>query len=227
MKKSVPAIGAAIAALTLAVGLAGCDSNKNDTKSSTSSSASSSSKSSSSSATSTSAQASGSNETIDDYLKKNNVTSTKIPPDDPNSPAIGLPDIDGWKPLQEEKDPTIAFSNATDPSDPPKIQAILFKLSGDVDEDQFLAAASGEVKNLPGFSGGDGSRSTLAGFPASQISGPYTAGGKSRVAGQKTVLIKSDKGVFVLQLSADSPDADKNALADAMNVVDEKTTIKA
>ena len=61
-----------------------------------------------------------------------------------------------------------------DPADPPKIIATVEKLTGNVDTEKLLTAAPGEVKNLPGYEGGGGTRGTLGGFPTSQFGRPYT-----------------------------------------------------
>ncbi|HTQ20763.1 LpqN/LpqT family lipoprotein, partial [Mycobacterium sp.] len=42
---------------------------------------------------------------------------------------------------------------------------------------------------------------------------------------QKTVVIPSGDGVFVLQLNADASDTDQGPLMDAMKAIDEQTTI--
>ena len=46
-----------------------------------------------------------------------------------------------------------------------------------------------------------------------------------RVVAQKTVVIQSGGGLYVLQLKATGLEADRNALAAATGVIDEKTTI--
>jgi hypothetical protein len=227
MKKSAPVVGIAIAALALTVGLSGCGSDKKDQKPSTSASTSAASSSSKSSSSPTSTQAGAKGQTLQEYLESKKIQSTKVESGGPGVPTVNLPPVDGWNVKESEKDPTITFGAASDPNDPPTIQAALVKLEGgDVNVDEVLDVASNEVKNLPGFSGNDGKRSTLGSYPASQISGSYTQDGKPRLAGQKTVVIESGGGTFVLQLSAVAPDADKAALSDAMNVIDDQTTIE-
>ena len=112
------------------------------------------------------------------------------------------------------------------PADPPTISALVSKLTGNVDPAKLLQYAPGELQNLPGYEGsGEGTASTLSNFQAWQISGYYTKEGKRRAVAQKTVVIPGQGAVFVLQLNADSLDSDQGPLMDAMNVVDEKTTI--
>jgi hypothetical protein len=158
MKKSAAAMGVAIAAISLGVGLVGCGSKSTTTPSSTSTSSATTTKTT----TSTSAQASGTNQTIADYIKQNGIQETMITHDTPGAPTIDLPVPDGWKVLPESTDAPyggVAFNTPTDPNDPPKIIAIVEKLTGNVDADKLLAVAPGEVKNLQGYDGGDGDKS--------------------------------------------------------------------
>jgi hypothetical protein len=174
------------------------------------------------------AQASGPNETIGDYIKEDNIQETTITYGALGAPKIDLPVPVGWTRIPEGADATyggIVFNTPTDPKDPPKIIAIVAKLTGYVDTDKLLAVAPGEVKNLPGYSGGDGQKSTLSGHPAYQIAGSYTKNGVTRMVAQKTVVIQSKDGVYVLQLKAEGPQADANALNDVTGVIDQKTTI--
>ncbi len=196
--------------------------------SNTSTSTSTSTPTATTSAPSAFAPASGPNETIGDYIKKNNIQETTITHGTPGAPKIELPVPVGWTGIPEGADAPyggIVFNTPTDPKDPPKIIAIVAKLTGYVDADKLLAVAPGEVKNLPGYNGGDGQRSTLSGHPAYQIAGSYTKDGVTRMVAQKTVVIQSKNGVYVLQLKAEGPQADANALNDVTGVIDEKTTI--
>jgi hypothetical protein len=174
------------------------------------------------------AQAPGPNETIGDYIKKNNIQETTITHGTPGAAKIDLPVPVGWTWIPEGADAPyggIVFNTPTDPKDPPKIIAIVAKLTGDVDTDKLLAVAPGEVKNLPGYNGGDGRKSTLSGHPAYQIAGSYTKNGVTRMVAQKMVVIQSKDGVYVLQLKAEGPQADANALNDVTGVIDQQTTI--
>jgi len=175
-----------------------------------------------------SAQALGPNETIADYIKKNNIQETTITHGTPGAPTIDLPVPEGWTRIPEGPDAPyggLVFNTPSNPNDPPKIIAIVEKLTGNVDTDKLLAVAPGEVKNLPGYDGDDGQRSTLSGNPAYQVSGSYTKNGVTRMVAQKTVVIQSKDGIYVLQLNAEGPQADANALKDVVGVIDKKTTI--
>jgi hypothetical protein len=218
----------AIVAISLGVSLAGCGSDSNSDTTSTPTSTSTSTSAKTGAAPTTSAQASGPNETIADYIKQNNIQETTVTHNTPGAPTIDLPVPDGWSLVPEGPDAPyggIVFNTPTDPNDPPKILAILSKLTGNVDTDKLLSYAPGELKNLPGFDGGAGDRDRLSGFPAYQVGGMYTKDGETRLVAQKTVVIQGNDGIYVLQLNAEGPDADANALMDATSAIDEQTTI--
>ena len=174
-----------------------------------------------------SAQASGPNETIADYINKNNIQETTITHGTPGAPMIDLAVPEGWTRIPEGADAPyggIVFKTPTNPNDPPKIIAIVEKLTGNVDTDKLLAVAPGGVKNLPGYSG-DGGPDKLSGYPAYQLGGSYTKSGVTRMVAQQTVVIQSKDGIYVLQLHAEGPQADADALRSATVVVGQKTTI--
>jgi hypothetical protein len=225
MKKPVATIGAALAAISLGLGLVGCgNDSKSDDKTTTSTSTST---STTTTTTTTSAQPS-SFESFDDYLKTNNIGETIVHHDTPGAPVVDLPVPAGWIQLPESEDAPyggIVLDAPAAPNDPPKVLAILSRLTGDVDTDKLLSYASGEIKNLPGFDGGDGEKDSLSGFPAYQVGGMYTKDGVTRLVAQKTVVIQGNDAVYVLQLKAEGPEADSNALLDATSAIDEKTTI--
>jgi hypothetical protein len=180
------------------------------------------------SAASTSAQASGPNWTIADYLKKNNIQETTITRGTPGAPKIDLPVPEGWTRIPEGADAQyfgIVFNTPTNPNDQPKIIATVEKLTGNVDTDKLLGVAPGEVKNLPGYDGGDGIKATLSGFPSSRLSGSYTKNGVPQIVAQNTVVIQSKDGTYLLQIKAEGPEADADALRGAAPVIVQKTTI--
>ena len=63
------------------------------------------------------------------------------------------------------------------------------------------------------------------GFQAWQLSGSYMKNGIKQTAAQKTVVIPAQDAVFVLELDADSLDSDQGALMDAVNIINDQTTI--
>jgi hypothetical protein len=230
MPSPMKAGGAAIAVVAMGLALAGCGSDTKTAPSSSasSSSASSSSTKSSSAAPSTSAQA-GKNETIADYIKENGITETPVKRGDPGSPTVDLPVPEGWADAGAKTPEyawgAIVFSDPAMAADPPSIVALMSKLTGNVDPAKIIEYAPGELKNLPGFEGGDGNTSTLGGFDAYQIGGTYVKDGAKRMIAQKTVVVPGQGGTFVLQLNADGTEDQMGPLMDATSVIDEKTTI--
>lgn len=230
MNTQMKAGGTAIAVVALGLALAGCGSDTKSTPSSSASSSSSSSSATSSAAASTSAaQPAGKNETIADYIKEAGLTETPVHRGDPGTPTLDLPVPAGWADAGP-KTPDYAWGAivSTDPAvatDPPSITALMSKLTGNVDPAKIIQYAPGELKNLPGFDGGDGNTSTLGGFDAYQIGGSYVKDGVKRMIAQKTVVIPGQGGTFVLQLNADGLEDQMTQLMDATSEIDEKTTI--
>ncbi|MET0474126.1 MAG: LpqN/LpqT family lipoprotein [Mycobacterium sp.] len=228
--------GVAAAVTALAVVLSGCGS---DTKTATSSSSTESKSSSSETTTSkkpkvpetTEADAAGPNPTIADYIKENNIKETGIKMGDPSAPAVNLPVPDGWQPLSPEEAPeyaygAIVYTGADFESDPPNIVALMSKLAGDVDPQQIIDLAPGELNNLPDYKpGNEGETSTLGDYPAYVLGGTYTRGGATRFIAQKTVVIPADDGLYVLQLNVDGPEAAGEILGAATDKIDSDTTI--
>ena len=228
--------GVAAAVTALAVVLSGCGS---DTKTATSSSSSTTKSSSSETTTSkkpkvsetTTEAPAGPNPTIADYIKENNIQETGIKMGDPGAPAVNLPVPDGWQPLSPEEAPdyaygAIVYAGPEFESDPPNIVALMSKLTGNVDPQQIIDLASGELKNLPDYkAGNDGETSTLGDYPAYVLGGTYTRDGATRFIAQKTVVIPAADGLYVLQLNVDGPDAAGDVLAAATEKIDSDTTI--
>jgi len=227
MKKMTAVATAGLAAISLSVALIGCGSStKTETKTSTSTSTSTSTKTTSTSPT----QAAGPNQTIQDYLKENNIQEAAVHRGDPGSPTIDLPFPPDWSDAGQQTPEwaygAIVYDKPEDPSDPPSIIALVSKLTGNVDPAKILQLAPGELKNLPQFEAlGEGSESTLSGFDAFQFGGNYVKDGKKRIIAQKTVVIPGGDGLYVLQMNADALDGQEGPLMDATSVIDEKTTI--
>jgi hypothetical protein len=235
MNKLTAATGAGMAAIALSLALVGCGNDSKTDTSAASSTASSTSKSSATSKTTTSeaapttsAEAAGPNETISDYIAENNIQETAISRGDPG-PTIDLPVPPGWETkegLPEAPYGAIVYPDSAVPDNPPRILALLSKLTGDVDPEEILALAPGELKNLPGFDGAaEGQRDKLGGFDAVQLGGTYTDGPKKGMVAQKTVVIPAQDGLYVLQLNAFGDESEANILMEATSVIDEKTTI--
>ncbi|MEH3129576.1 MAG: LpqN/LpqT family lipoprotein [Mycolicibacterium neoaurum] len=232
---------AAVVLVSVAVTVAasGCSGKSDAPESSTSSSATSSSGSASSTSAkaqpatktpvSTPSEVAGPNRTIGDYVAENGITETVIRRGDPG-PVIDLPVPDGWEPTDELGDVApygaIVYTSSAVPDNPPRILAILSKLTGNVDPAEVLELASGELNNIPGFDGPEqGARSSLGGFDAVALGGHYDADGTQGMIAQKTVVIPGQDGLYVLQLNAYSAESESEILTTATDLVDNQTTI--
>lgn len=213
--------------VSLSLALVGCG---HDQKSGNQTSASTTTPASTSATTSSgtgAAPAAKAKYTIADYVKDNHITETPVHHGDPG-PSVDLPVPPGWR-LDQKAGTSyggIVSTQPSDPADPPTVSALFSRLSGDVDPAKIIQYAPGEVQNLPGYDGnGDGRASTLGGFQAWQIGGTYQRDGKTRMIAQKTVVIPSQGAVYVLQLNADGPEADRGPLMDVTKIIDHQTTI--
>jgi hypothetical protein len=149
---------------------------------------------------------------------------------DPGSPEINLALPPDWEDMGEMAPPWAwaSYRFTGDPAmaeNPPTITALLSKLQGNVDPAKILEFAPGEMMNLPGYEGGSGTASTLAGFDAWQIGGLYTRDGAKRAVAQKTVTIPGADGLFVLQVNAEGSEDQMGVLMNATSLIDEQATI--
>jgi Probable lipoprotein LpqN len=232
MNKLTSVAGAGITALALGLALVGCGGSDSTTEA-TSSSATSSAEEETSTTTeeaepTTPAEAAGPNETIQDYVKENGFQETVIKRGEPG-PTVDLPVPDGWQQtdqLPEAPYGAIVYTGSAVPNNPPRILALMSKLTGDVDPAAILDYAPGELKNMPGWApANEGQRNTLSGFEASQTAGAYEIDGKKGLIAQKTVVIPADDGVYVLQLNAYSDASEAQVLGQATEIIDQQTTI--
>ena len=87
----------------------------------------------------------GQNQTIRQYIKDNQITSTAVHLGDPGAPNIVIALPQGWSDLGTDTPPraygAVEFDTATDPNDPPTIVVLLSKLTGDVDPVKILEYA--------------------------------------------------------------------------------------
>lgn len=220
-------------AVSLGIALTGCSSaDKAATTESKTSSTTSTTSSASSTTSTTKSQAPKSNgerPTIQGYIAQNGITETPVRRGDPG-PVIDLPVPDGWETTDKFADAApygaIVYTETAVPANPPRILAVLSKLTGNVDPQKVLDVASGELNNIPGFDGpSEGDRATLSGFEAVQLGGRYDTEGKQGMIAQKTVVIPGQDGLYVLQLNAYSDESEADILTAATDLVDEKTTI--
>lgn len=234
MNKQTTVRGVAAAAV-LSLALAGCGS---DTKTDAGSSAEESTSTSSAAAetstsaaeTSAAAEPAGESYTIAEYIKDNGITEAQVKRGDPGSPTVNLPTPPGWVDSGPGT-PEWAWGQIvfTDPAllpPPPTITAIMSKLTGEVDGAKVLEFAPGELSNLPEYSGGNaGEIGKFAGFDSMQVGGTYVKDGKTLLVAQKTAVIPTDGGVFVLQINAEGTEEQMGPLMDATAAIDAETTI--
>jgi serine/threonine protein kinase len=168
--------------------------------------------------------------TIASYIKENNIQESAVRRGDPGSPTIDLPMPEGWAPAGADT-PEWAYSaiKYTGPEAAnyaPSIIALMSKLSGNVDPQKILDLAPGELKNLPGWKASNaGEKGTLSGFPSYTMGGTWKQDGQTKLVAQKTVVIKSADGLYVLQLNADAMGNQTDIIGPATIVIDEQTKI--
>lgn len=172
----------------------------------------------------------GANKTIADYLADNEITQTPVRVGEPGTPVITLPMPPGWSDAGLDTPPGVygemLFDNAANPDDAPFIEILVSRLDGDADPAQVLEYSTGELRNLPGYKPvSEPNASQLSGFEAVQLAGLYTKNGAERLIAQKTVVIPTPNGLFVLQMNADGPKADAAAIQQATAIIDEQAKI--
>jgi hypothetical protein len=174
--------------------------------------------------------AAGPNPTIASYIQENNIQETPVKRGEPGSPTIDLPIPDGWAPAGEDT-PEWAYGaivyTGPDAGDyTPSIVALVSKLTGNVDPQQIIDLAPGELNNLPGWKAmNEGEASTLGEYPAYQLGGTWVQDGQTKIVAQKTVVIPGNDGLYVLQLNADGLEDQKEIIGAATDVIDSQTTI--
>lgn len=232
--------GAAAAVTALAVVLSGCgggDTKTGASGSMSSASAMSSEKASSSPSATTKPKvadrdenAVGPNDTIASYIQENGIAETAVQIGDPGAPTIDLPVPEGWEPAGEDTPEwaygAIIYTGPEAADYTPSIVAIMSKLTGDVDPQAIIDLAPGELNNLEGFEAmNEGAPSTLSDFPAYQLGGTWQSDGETRVVAQKTVVIPTVDGLYVLQLNADGLESQLEIIGAATDIIDSETTI--
>ena len=173
---------------------------------------------------------SGPNKTLADYFAANDITQTPVRPGEPGTPSITIPLPPGWS--EAGPDPRsgayveFLYDDATNPDDVPFVEVLVSRLEGPADPAKVLEYAPGELRNLPGYrSVSEPMTSKLSGFDAVQLAGLYNNAGEERLIAQKTVAIPLGNSLFVLQMNADTPKVDAQALQLATVVIDEQLRI--
>ena len=172
----------------------------------------------------------GPSPTIASYIAENNIQETAVKPGDPGAPTIDLPIPPGWEPAGENTPEwaygAIIYTGPEAAEYSPSIVSLLSKLSGNVDQQKLLELAPGELQNLPGWKpSNEGVNSTLDNYPAYQLGGSWESEGQTKLVAQKTVVIQSADGLYVLQLNADGLENQGDILGTATNIIDEQTKI--
>ena len=218
-----------IAILASAIGLAGCGS---PSKTSTSSATSSVATPAPQAKVAPRTMLPGPDPTIAGYIAQNGITETPVHPGDPGAPSISLPIPDGWADAGHDTPPS-AFWAIIDTGPEaakytPSIVVTVSKLTGNVDQQKILDLAAGELKNLPGFKPiGDGSSTTLSGFPGYQLGGTWGDNGMTKAVAQKTVAIPAGGALYLMRLNADCLEDQIDKAMPATIDIDDKTKITA
>lgn len=175
---------------------------------------------------------SGPNKTLADYFSANDVTQTPVRPGDPGIPTITIPVPPGWSDAGPDTPSgayaEIIYDAATNPDDAPFVEVLLSRLDGSVDPRQVLEYAPGELRNLPDYRPvSEPMHTKLTGFDAVQLAGLYTKDGQERIIAQKTVVVPTSMGMFVVQMNADGPKSDAPVVQQVTAHIDERSTITA
>ncbi|KUI24118.1 serine/threonine protein kinase [Mycobacterium sp. IS-1742] len=177
----------------------------------------------------TSVRADGSAYTIADYIRDNRIVEAPIRRETPDAPVVTLPIPPGWSDAGSRA-PSWAYSAMVFDGlpanvDPPTVISLMSELSGDVDAARILEYAPNELRTLPAARTGAATPVTLAGFGGVQVEGTYERDGRPRATWQKTVVLDTADGLFILQVNGDAPAAESRLITDVGAVVDRQTTI--
>ncbi|KUI37734.1 hypothetical protein AU197_08235 [Mycobacterium sp. IS-1590] len=225
MKNLPVATTAGLLAIALSLGLVGCGSS-DDTAATTTTPATS--------ETGTSAAPSpprdDDDDTINEYVTESDIAETPIKPGEPGTPTFNFPIPPGWSDAGETTPEwaygAIVYDSPKDPNDPPDVYAIASKLTGNVDQAKILEYAPEQLEDMAEFKPlAEPARGKIGGFDALSYAGTFMNDGQKRFVAQRTVVVPATDGVFVLQLNADSLEAEQNAVLDAIKVIDDQTTI--
>jgi hypothetical protein len=172
----------------------------------------------------------GPNPTIASYIRENNIKETPVKRGDPGAPTIDLPFPPGWvdagADTPEWAYSAIIYTGPEAAEYTPSVVALMSKLTGNVDPQQIIDLAPGELKNLPGYEPlAEGTTDTLGEYPAYQLGGVWVQDGQRKIVAQKTVVIPGSDGLYVLQLNADGLENQLEIVGSATDVIDEQTRI--
>ena len=170
--------------------------------------------------------------TLYQYIVDNKIAEVRVKPGEPGTPKVSFPFPPDWKNAGDRTPDwaygAIVYDKAQNPEDPPYIVAIASKLTGDVDSAKILEYAPGQLNKLPDFKPlHKPKEDSLSGFAAIDYVGTYIREGQPRLVGQQTIVVPGNDSLFVLQLNADAPQAEKQSVIDAARFIAEHTKISA
>ncbi|MBV9091466.1 MAG: LpqN/LpqT family lipoprotein [Mycobacteriaceae bacterium] len=173
----------------------------------------------------------GPHPTIATYIQDNGITETPVHRGDPGAPTINLALPPGWADAGQDTPDwaydAIVFDGPQAQDYSSSIVAVVSKLTGNVDPQQIIDRAPGELENLNDYQPTTpGSTAMLGGFPAYRLGGTWVQDGRTKVVAQQTVVIPGNGGVYVLQLDADGLQNQRDVVSAATGIVDQQTTIK-
>ncbi|MCV7000264.1 LpqN/LpqT family lipoprotein [Mycolicibacterium alvei] len=173
----------------------------------------------------------GLDDTLHDYIVEHNIAEVPFKPGDPGTPTYDLALPEHWALATEIPEwafGAIVYDQPRDASDPPTITAIANKLTGDVEGPEVLDYASGLLDNMPDFKPlGEATERTISGFNSVDYAGTYLHEGKTRFVAQKTVVVPGPDALFVVQLNGTAVESDSQIVLDAMQWINDRTTITA
>lgn len=170
--------------------------------------------------------------TLHQYIVNNKIAERRFKRGDPGTPKIEFPFPPGWSSAGDRTPDwaygAIVYDNPKNPQDPPYMTAIASELTGNVDPAEVLEYAPGQLNELADFTAfQDPKMDSLSGFEAVDYAGTYLRNGQPRVIGQQTIVVPGKDALFVLQLNADAPEGEKQAVIDAAKFIAEQTKISA
>ena len=170
--------------------------------------------------------------TLHQYIVDNKIAESRFTRGEPGTPKIEFPFPPGWSSAGDRTPDwaygAIVYDEPKNPQDPPYMTAIASKLTGDVDPAKILEYAPGQLNKLPDFTPRqDREKDSLSGFDAIDYVGTYVRNGQPRVIGQQTIVVPGKGALFVLQLNADAPKGEEQAVIDAAKFIAEHTKISA
>lgn len=213
--------GAVAMATALAVVLSGCGSKTETAESSTTSS----------SAKSSESPAPDPNQTVAKYLSSNGITQVIANSGVDGAPTVDLPIPEGWIPrtegLPQGSYGGITYTGPdTIPEFPPTIFAFLSRLDGPADQAKILELAPNELRSFDGYEPSNpGAPGKLGGFDAYALAGTAMLDGQRRFIAQKTVVIPGPNSLYLLLLNAYSTPEQQDKMGQALEQVDNETTI--